>query len=108
MTEDLTNGPDHEVAIAAARAGAAVLRAMYGTELERDHKTGTDFATAADLAAERAILEVIGEARPEDGFVGEELGCLAGQRASRVWLVDPLCGTLNFAAATRSTRSMWP
>jgi len=88
------------VAVAAARAGAAVLREMYGTELEREFKTATDFATAADLAAERAILEVIGEARPDDGFVGEELGHLAGEKADRVWLVDPLCGTLNFAATT--------
>ena len=100
MTEDLTKGPDHEVAIAAARAGAAVLREMYGTEMERELKTGIDFATDADLAAERAILGVIRRARPGDGFVGEELGARAAREAGRLWLVDPLCGTLNFAART--------
>ena len=90
---------DHEVAIAAARAGAGVLISMYGADLERHQKSATDFATAADVAAERAILEVIREHRPGDGFVGEELGADA-RRSDRVWLVDPLCGTLNFAART--------
>ena len=51
---------------------------MYGTELEQKFKTATDFATAADLAAERAILEVIRAARPGDGFVGEEFGEAGG------------------------------
>src|SRR5690349_4336963 len=95
----LDDQSDLEVAVAAARAGAAVLMGMYGSALERLAKTATDFATAADLASERAILEVIGTALPGDGFVGEELGELGGG-GDRVWLVDPLCGTLNFAAVT--------
>ncbi len=89
--------------LAAARAGAAVLSRMYGTELSREHKTAIDFATSADVAAERAILDVIRTARPTDGFVGEELGEVhldQGGTAHRTWLVDPLCGTLNFAART--------
>ena len=100
MTEDLAGGPDQGVAVAAAQAGAAVLQAMYGTHLEQKFKTAIDFATTADLAAERAILEVIRAARPGDGFVGEEYGEAASAKGSRVWLVDPLCGTLNFAATT--------
>lgn len=100
MIQDLVDGPDHEVAIAAAQAGGAVLRMMYGTELEQKFKSATDFATAADLAAERAVLEVIRAARPDDGFVGEEFGEAVSAKDSRVWLVDPLCGTLNFAATT--------
>lgn len=100
VSEDETNGLDHQVAIAAARAGAAVLREMYGTHMERELKSGIDFATDADLAAERAIGEVITRARPGDGFVGEELGTHAAKKGDRLWLVDPLCGTLNFAAMT--------
>jgi myo-inositol-1(or 4)-monophosphatase len=91
---------DLSVAIAAATAGAEVLRAMYGTELEHTSKSATDFATAADIAAERAILKVIRSARPDDGFVGEELGESASSRSLRRWMVDPLCGTLNFSAGT--------
>ena len=91
---------DLDVALAAARAGSAVLTAMSGTDLDREHKTATDFATAADGAAEQAILETIQRARPDDGFEGEELGAVASGR--RTWLVDPLCGTVNFAAGSPS------
>lgn len=84
----------------AARAGAGVLQRMYGSDLTREPKSATDFATEADGAAERAIMEVIRAARPEDGFVGEELGSVGDISGSRVWLVDPLCGTLNFASVT--------
>lgn len=97
VVADLT---DTDVAVAAARAGAAALMAGYGSALTQEWKTGTDFATEADLASERAILQVIGEARPQDGFVGEELGQVGGAAGGRVWLVDPLCGTVNYAAMT--------
>lgn len=91
---------DLAVALEAVRAGATALLATYGRALERTYKTDTDFATAADLASERAILEVIHRARPTDGFVGEELGDAGAPGSDRVWLVDPLCGTVNYAART--------
>jgi myo-inositol-1(or 4)-monophosphatase len=94
------NGSDLDVAIDAALAGATVLRQMYGTALEQQAKSATDFATPADLAAEQAILDIIQAARPDDGFIGEEIGQASAGRSGRVWLVDPLCGTLNFAATT--------
>ncbi|RYC04176.1 inositol monophosphatase family protein [Nocardioides zhouii] len=93
---------DRDVALDAARAGAAVLTEMFGSPLTRHHKTATDFATEADRAAERAILDVIHAARPEDGFEGEELGAVHAGAGGRTWLVDPLCGTLNFAAGSPS------
>ena len=46
---------DAELAVAAAQAGADVVRGMYGTPLARFDKSAGDFATAADLEAERAI-----------------------------------------------------
>lgn len=91
--------PDLQVAIVAARAGADVVRAAYGGEMTRHAKTGLDFATDTDLEAERAILDVIAAARPDDALVGEESGA-RGVLEGRRWLVDPLCGTLNFAART--------
>jgi myo-inositol-1(or 4)-monophosphatase len=89
---------DEDLAVEAATAGATVVRTRYGTPLERYAKTGNDFATAADLEAEQAILAVIKAARPDDAFVGEECGPVGS--SERTWLVDPLCGTLNFAART--------
>ena len=96
----MTSESDLSVALEAVRAGAAALTATYGTVLERTYKTDTDFATAADVASERAILDVIRRARPDDGFLGEELGDAGAATRDRVWLVDPLCGTLNYAATT--------
>lgn len=94
----LTGMDDVEVAIAAAEAGAAVVRELYGTAVGRHDKSPTDFATDADLAAEKAIGEVLRTQRPHDAVVGEEFG--ASGQGDRTWLVDPLCGTLNFAAQT--------
>ncbi|MCB5166462.1 inositol monophosphatase family protein [Streptomyces bambusae] len=88
---------DAEVAIAGARAGADVVRGLYGQRLERIEKGGGDFATAADVAAEKAILAVIRDARPDDAVLGEEGGQQGAAAAVRQWLVDPLCGTLNYA-----------
>jgi myo-inositol-1(or 4)-monophosphatase len=89
---------DSEVAISAAEAGSVVLRDWYGKPLSHFAKSSTDFATEADLESERAILTVIAAARPADALVGEESGHTG--RSNRTWLVDPLCGTLNYAAET--------
>jgi myo-inositol-1(or 4)-monophosphatase len=93
-----TNGPtDAQVAVTAARAGATVVRDMFGTAPERFDKGAGDFATAADLAAEKAILDVLRTLRPDDPVTGEESGATGAAEAERRWLVDPLCGTLNYA-----------
>lgn len=91
---------DTELAIAAAEAAAAVVLAKYGHDLHRIEKSGTDFATETDVEAEQAIMTVLGAARPDDERLGEELGRVGTGANGRRWLVDPLCGTLNYAAQT--------
>ncbi|MEU8507566.1 inositol monophosphatase family protein [Streptomyces brevispora] len=91
---------DAQLAVRAVQAGAAVVRNMYGTSPERFAKSGGDFATAADLAAEKAVLDVLRTARPDDAVTGEESGRTGADGAERRWLVDPLCGTLNYAVNT--------
>ncbi|MFD5725221.1 inositol monophosphatase family protein [Streptomyces sp. NPDC058368] len=93
----VTMESDAQVAIRAASAGAAVVREMYGASLTRYEKGGGDFATAADIAAEEAVLDVLRAARPDDAVTGEESGAGGAAGAGRRWLVDPLCGTLNYA-----------
>ncbi|MGW3199308.1 inositol monophosphatase family protein [Streptomyces sp. NPDC001118] len=88
---------DARLALTAAQAGAAVVRDLYGGPLARYGKSAGDFATEADLAAERAILDVLRAARPDDAVTGEESGRSGAADAHRRWLVDPLCGTLNYA-----------
>lgn len=70
---------------------------MYGHRLTHIDKGAGDFATAADVEAEKAILGVIRSARPDDAVLGEEGGQQGAAEAVRQWLVDPLCGTLNYA-----------
>jgi myo-inositol-1(or 4)-monophosphatase len=87
-----------EVAVAAARMAGGLLleRARAGREREvRSKSTPTDLVSEADLAAERAIKELLSERRPTDGFVGEEGGSERGT-SGLDWVVDPLDGTVNF------------
>lgn len=88
---------DHEVAVQAAGAGVRVVEDAFGGDLVLERKQGDDFATDADIRAEEAIRAVLREERPNDGVIGEELGEVRGER-DRTWLVDPLCGTRNFAS----------
>ncbi|GIJ20659.1 inositol monophosphatase family protein [Micromonospora lutea] len=91
---------DRDLAINAAEAGAAVVRAHYGTSVVRFAKSAGDFATTADVEAEEAILAVLRAARPDDPVLAEESGRTGTGGSERLWLVDPLCGTLNFAVRT--------
>jgi myo-inositol-1(or 4)-monophosphatase len=88
---------DHALAIEAAEAGSAVVRAHYGSVLARFEKPAGDFATSADVTGEQAILDVLRAARPDDAVLAEETGRTGTGRNGRLWLIDPLCGTLNFA-----------
>lgn len=87
---------DIDVAVRAARAGASVAHSRFRTVVPALHHAGVDVTTEADLQAERAIRAVLAQDRPDDAILGEELG-ITGD-AERCWLVDPICGTLNFAA----------
>ncbi|WP_433131450.1 inositol monophosphatase family protein [Micromonospora sp. CA-240977] len=94
---------DHALAIAAAEAGAAVVRSQYGSSLARFMKTADDFATTADVEAEKAILDVLRAGRPHDGVLAEESGRTGAGENGRTWLVDPLCGTVNYAVRNMLT-----
>ena len=59
-----------------------------------DMKGPQDFLTVTDGAVERYLKARIEEAFPEDGFLGEETGGVPG---ARLWVVDPIDGTANFA-----------
>jgi myo-inositol-1(or 4)-monophosphatase len=86
------------VAAEAARMAGGLLteRAAGGAERTVSAKsTPTDLVSEADLAAERAIRELLAERRPEDGFLGEEGGSEQGS-SGLSWVVDPLDGTVNF------------
>ncbi|MCK6481935.1 MAG: inositol monophosphatase [Planctomycetes bacterium] len=79
-------------------AGEEILRRWRPTGQERVEVKGRerDLVTEADRAAEALILEHLRREFPGDGIVAEETSP-EFLRAGRVWVVDPLDGTVNFA-----------
>jgi myo-inositol-1(or 4)-monophosphatase len=87
-----------DLAVEAARLAGGLLieRSASGSERGVASKsTPTDLVSEADLAAQRAIRELLAVRRPDDGFLGEEGGDEAGESGLR-WIVDPLDGTVNY------------
>lgn len=60
------------------------------------HKSEKDVVTEVDHLSEEAILQMIGAAFPGDAFLAEESGA-SGASADRLWVIDPLDGTVNYA-----------
>jgi len=87
---------------AAQVAGEGLMRHFNQLgELQVRTKTGpADLVSIADEEAERAIRDILGEVRPEFGFVGEEGGRTAGRTQADNWVIDPLDGTTNFLYGT--------
>jgi histidinol phosphatase-like enzyme (inositol monophosphatase family) len=85
-------------AFASSLADAARTVTLAESDRKAEHKPGRagyDPVTAADREAERVIRGLIGQAFPDHGIAGEELGETAG--AGRyVWSVDPIDGTRAF------------
>lgn len=92
---------DVEIAIAVVREGAEIVRRQFGIAEKQVQKAPGDFATTADIEAEHAMLAVLRRERPDDAVIGEELGQSGAKDSPRTWLLDPLCGTLNYFAGTR-------
>jgi len=83
------------VAVRAARAGADVVQTGFFEAFDTEMKSAVDPVTQVDRDAEAAIRTVIGAHFPDDAILGEEEGG-ADWRTGRVWIVDPLDGTVNF------------
>jgi myo-inositol-1(or 4)-monophosphatase len=85
-----------DVAVECAKTAGALLLERFGTERVLATKsTSTDLVSAADLAAEAAIRDILARRAPGDAIMGEEGDDTAGTSGRR-WIVDPLDGTVNF------------
>ena len=85
-----------DVAVECARTAGALLLERFGSERVLATKsTSTDLVSAADLAAEQAIRDILARRVPDDAIMGEEGDDTAGTSGRR-WIVDPLDGTVNF------------
>jgi myo-inositol-1(or 4)-monophosphatase len=88
-----------EVAVRAARAGGQVALASLGKIDYQRWKGHRDVVTGATMEVQAAILDVLKAETPEFGILAEE-----GPDdeplpldAEHLWIVDPICGSLNFA-----------
>ena len=86
------------VMMKAARIGGRSLMRDFGEveNLQVSRKAPGDFVSRADTRAEEIIREILTEARPNYGWLGEEGGETKGDDPTRRWIVDPLDGTTNF------------
>lgn len=93
-----------ELAASLAREAGelALRRRREGVRLAATKTNLADIVTDADREVEELIRARLREARPEDGFLGEESGSTSSAStqptSDRItWVVDPIDGTVNYA-----------
>ncbi len=86
---------DRELAHECARRAAPLIVEGFESDRSVDYKGSVDPVTAVDRAAEHVIRSLLADHRPADSILGEEEGG-TGWSTGRVWIVDPLDGTVNF------------
>ena len=80
----------------ALRAGElAAQRRSEGIEVAATKTSPVDVVTHADRETEALIRSLLAQARPDDGFLGEESGAQKGS-SGLTWIVDPIDGTVNY------------
>jgi myo-inositol-1(or 4)-monophosphatase len=80
----------------ALRAGElAKKRRTEGIEVAATKSSPVDVVTEADRETEALIRSLLADARPDDGFFGEESGAEVGS-SGLTWIVDPIDGTVNY------------
>ncbi len=85
-----------ETARRAAMEAGKILKELYGNINSITKKGEIDLVTEADLASEKAVIEIIKKDFPNDMILAEESG-ETGEKSDRMWIIDPLDGTTNFA-----------
>jgi myo-inositol-1(or 4)-monophosphatase len=91
--------PELAAAQAAVDEAAEILRTGRSRPVERIDKAAKDFLTEVDLASEAALKRALAASTPDIGFYGEEGGG-APLDTGRVWVADPLDGTVNYATGS--------
>jgi myo-inositol-1(or 4)-monophosphatase len=100
------------VAERAARAGGAVAREQFRTDLDVESKADkNDLVTATDREAQEQVVTILREAFPADALVCEEDALPPGvtdveiresvPETEAAWVVDPIDGTANFVRELR-------
>jgi myo-inositol-1(or 4)-monophosphatase len=87
-----------DFALELARASGEFIRPMFASaDLSVETKADRTIVTAADRGAEKLMREMIARRFPDHGILGEEFGP-DRLDAEFVWVLDPVDGTVSFAA----------
>lgn len=88
-----------KVAKEATLGAGKVIQQYFGKKIKKNIKgeDNSNFATQADLEAEKLILKIIKNKFPNHNFIAEESGRI-DKGSAYTWAVDPLDGTLAFSA----------
>lgn len=88
---------EFEVAVSAARKAGVVIRSLLGKARVTEKGVNYNLVTEADTAVEKAVIETIRDAFPADSILGEESAATTALSEPRLWVIDPIDGTTNFA-----------
>ncbi len=88
--------PAMDVIIEAARTAGRIIQDGWNADKQITFKGRADIVTDIDVAAEKAVLEILTGEFPDFGILAEESQPVAGTSPYR-WVVDPLDGTRNYA-----------
>lgn len=83
------------IARTASRKASEIALKYWNRGVTADIKSDDSPVTIADREAERAIAQILTEAFPDDGLLGEE-GAEKPSRSGRRWIIDPIDGTRDF------------
>ena len=85
-----------DVSIDAARRAGEIIRERFYTEKQVSFKGRTDIVTDVDLAAEKAVLDLVRAEYPDFSVLSEESAPIE-TGSQYTWVIDPIDGTRNFA-----------
>src|SRR5436190_18592440 len=86
---------DLQLAFESSALAADLALAHFDSGVSATLKVDGTPVTEADRAVEHLLRETLSEARPDDAFLGEELGRLG--ESNRIWILDPIDGTSFFS-----------
>ena len=83
---------------AAYKAGNILIKDFREVENLQVSKKGIgDFVTSADLSSEKAIIKILQKGYPKIEIMSEETNSETNlNEHEKIWIIDPLDGTLNF------------
>ena len=99
-----TAAADLALASEVAHAAGRLLMEKYERVERVDYKSARDIVTEVDHLSEDLIIAALREHHPTDAFLAEESGSHATSDgrspesgSGRVWIIDPVDGTINYA-----------